>query len=220
MDKKRFASRFKEAVAHAGVDDTQEALGRLLGVSPVMIWSYRSGEKMPRMATAMRIAEKLGVSVSWLLSGNGSMVESIATKITRNVSDGPDINRTVPLISWIQAGDWCEAEDPYQNGDAETWLPVSSKYGARSYALRVRGESMLPRFREGEIIVVDPDAEAVSADFVIARKSAGEVTFKQLVIEGSAVYLKPLNPQWPEPIIKISGDWSICGKVVCKMELF
>ena len=138
-----------------------------------------------------------------------------------NVEPAPALRGKVPLISWVAAGDWCEANDPYSPGEAEMWLQVSANYGVRSYGLRVRGESMLPRFREGEIIIVDPDAQADSGNYVIARKDGSkEVTFKQLVIEGAAVYLKPLNPQWPDPIIRIDGDWHICGKVVCKMELF
>ena len=64
-----FASRFNEAVQRSGVKDTQEALAKLLGVSSVMIWSYRNGEKLPRMDTATRIATKLNVSVDWLLTG-------------------------------------------------------------------------------------------------------------------------------------------------------
>lgn len=138
-----------------------------------------------------------------------------------NVETAPALRGKVPLISWVAAGDWCEAHDPYPPGDAEMWLQVSANYGLRSYGLRVRGESMLPRFREGEIIIVDPDARTDSGNYVIARKDGSkEVTFKQLVIEGEAVYLKPLNPQWPDPIIKIDDDWNICGKVVCRMELF
>lgn len=217
MEKKAFAERFRKAVAQAGVEDTQEALGRLLGVSSVMIWSYKTGEKMPRMSTAVRMAEKLKVNVSWLLSGTGRMSPDAES----NIEPAPALRGRVPLISWVAAGDWCEAHDPYQPGDAEMWLQVSANYGARTYGLRVRGESMLPRFQEGEIIIIDPDAQVESGQYVIARKDGSkEVTFKQLIREGETAYLKPLNPQWPEPIIRIDGDWHICGKVVCKMELF
>lgn len=68
MKHPEFARKFKQAVAMAGVDDTQRGLSKLLGVSEVMIWSYRNGEKLPRMSTATRIASELGVSVAWLLS--------------------------------------------------------------------------------------------------------------------------------------------------------
>lgn len=71
MKHPEFAHRFNEAVAMAGVESTQRALSKLIGVSEVMIWSYRNGEKLPRMAMALKIAEELGVSVDWLLQGRG-----------------------------------------------------------------------------------------------------------------------------------------------------
>lgn len=72
-----FAARFKAAVEHGvatkDVVDTQDALAKLFEVSGVMVWSYRNGEKMPRMGTAVRIANALGVNVNWLLAGDGDM---------------------------------------------------------------------------------------------------------------------------------------------------
>lgn len=66
-----FAQRFNEAVKLSGVESTQKALGELLGVSEVMIWSYRNGEKLPRMAMALKMSDLFGVSVDWLLQGRG-----------------------------------------------------------------------------------------------------------------------------------------------------
>ena len=76
MKDEGFAKRFKEAVHYAGVEDTQEALGKLLGVSPVTIWSYRNGDKLPRMKRASEIAIRLGVNVNWLMTGEGDMLPS------------------------------------------------------------------------------------------------------------------------------------------------
>lgn len=139
-----------------------------------------------------------------------------------NVEPAPPLRKKgVPLISWVQAGDWCEAHDPYAVGDAELWLPAADNYSENAYALRVRGASMEPRFREGEIIVINPDGAADSGKFVIARKEGSkEVTFKQLIREGDEAYLKAINPQWPEPIIRMDEAWHICGVVACKMEIF
>lgn len=138
-----------------------------------------------------------------------------------NIETRLQIKGRVPLISWGQAGDWCEAHDPYPVGDAEMWLPAADNYGENAYALRVRGASMEPRFREGEIIVINPDGAPNSGKFVIARKEGSkEVTFKQLIREGDEAYLKAINPQWPEPIIRMDEAWHICGVVVCKMEIF
>lgn len=78
MKHPQFAARFREAVEHGvkskGVVNTQEGLARLFKVSGVMVWSYRNGEKLPRMSTAVRIANALGVDVNWLLTGAGDML--------------------------------------------------------------------------------------------------------------------------------------------------
>jgi len=74
MKHPHFAERFNKAVALSGVKSTQKTLGKLLGVSEVMIWSYRNGEKLPRMAMALKMAEEFGVSIDWLLQGNGEPI--------------------------------------------------------------------------------------------------------------------------------------------------
>lgn len=74
MKNTEFAARFIKAVEEAQINDkTQEGLGKLFGVSGVSIWSYRAGEKLPRMSTALRIAAALKVNVEWLLQGTGPM---------------------------------------------------------------------------------------------------------------------------------------------------
>ncbi|ODS24298.1 hypothetical protein AB835_04540 [Candidatus Endobugula sertula] len=75
MKHPKFAKRFNQAVSLAGVKNTQRALSKLLGVSEVMIWSYKNGEKLPRMAMAVKIADELGVSVNWLLQGIGDPIK-------------------------------------------------------------------------------------------------------------------------------------------------
>jgi transcriptional regulator with XRE-family HTH domain len=74
MKHPKFAERFNHAVGLSGVESTQKALGKLLGVSEVMIWSYRNGEKLPRMTMAVKMADEFGVSVDWLLQGTGEPV--------------------------------------------------------------------------------------------------------------------------------------------------
>lgn len=76
MKNEEFAKRFKQAVKYAGVPDTQDALGKLFGVSGVTIWSYRNGDKLPRMKRASEMARILGVNVNWLMTGEGQMVDS------------------------------------------------------------------------------------------------------------------------------------------------
>ena len=68
-----FSRRFREAcLNNSDLSTRQIALGKALGVSGAMVSKYRAGEKLPSMATAIRIADKCGVCVEWLLTGRGT----------------------------------------------------------------------------------------------------------------------------------------------------
>lgn len=135
--------------------------------------------------------------------------------VDHNVEPGPDLAaRPVPLISWVQAGDWCEVTGDIPPGDAEEWLVITGHSRPRAFALRVRGVSMEPRYQDGDIILVDPDRQAINGSHVVVRlDNENEATFKQLVIEGERKFLQPLNPRWPDQLIEINGNATICGVV-------
>ena len=63
------------------------------------------------------------------------------------------------------------------------------------YALRVLGDSMEPEFPEGCVIVVDPGYAPRDGSYVVVEY-AGDVFFRQLVIDGERRFLKPLNPKY------------------------
>lgn len=139
--------------------------------------------------------------------------------INYNLENKIDIQGRVPLISWVQAGDFCESADIFEPSSAEEWVPCPMAHTDTSYALRVQGSSMEPRFREGDVIIVDPDVSPDPGKFVVAKRAGDHAaTFKQLMMEGGEFYLKALNPAWPEPIIKLSEEWHVCGVAICKVD--
>jgi SOS-response transcriptional repressor LexA len=178
------------------------------------IGNYERDEREPSGADYKKIGAALGVAPAYLQFGSDQARMPLADY---NVDPGPDLPRRVPLISWVQAGNWSGVEDPFHVGDAEEWLPSPRRAGARTFALRVRGVSMEPRYHEGDIIFVDPDAEARHGSRVIVRLvNEKEATFKELVVEGEHRYLRALNPAWPGQLIEITGEAVICGVVVGK----
>jgi SOS-response transcriptional repressor LexA len=142
-----------------------------------------------------------------------------------NTSPGPNIRGNVPLISWVQAGAWCETVDIFEPGYAEEWMPCPVNHGDRTFVLKVRGESMFnphgrPSFIDGDLIFVDPDRQPEHGSLVVVRMDdAKDATFKKLMIEGDRKYLRALNPAWPEQIIQIDGNATICGVVIFKGEM-
>lgn len=176
--------------------------------------------------------------ISQLMSGKASFGEKAARRIERdygmsdghldsfdeNTEPGPDILGRVPLISWVQAGAWSEIIDNLSPGDAEEWLPCPVSHSPNTFVLRVRGESMFnphgrPSFQDGDLIFVDPERPAEHGSLVVVRlDDAKEATFKKLVIEGEHRYLRALNPAWPEPMMQVNGNATICGVVIFKGE--
>ena len=63
---------------------------------------------------------------------------------------------------------------------------------AEPFALRVLGDSMVPEFKEGEVVVIDPAGSYGDGSFVIALH-ADEYIFRQLRDYGGQYYLVPLN---------------------------
>lgn len=124
----------------------------------------------------------------------------------------------VPVISWVQAGDWHEVDDPYPPGYAEQWVQTFETNHPNAFVLTVVGHSMQPEFTKGDIIIIDPGLEPVSGDYVIARNRE-DATFKQLIRDGASVLLKPANDRYP--IKDITGQpVKIVGVVVGKQKQY
>jgi len=93
---------------------------------------------------------------------------------------------------------------------------ASSCASGEPYALMVLGDSMLPEFEEGEIIVIEPEGVARDGSYVIAWVN-DEYIFRQLVQHPEGWMLKPLNPLYPNlPIDSIEGV--VKGVVIMKKK--
>jgi SOS-response transcriptional repressor LexA len=85
-----------------------------------------------------------------------------------------------------------------------------------TYPLRIKGDSMEPRFPDGAILLVEPDETPLPGKFVIVRQNGDEATFKQLIPDGSTLYLKPINLRYP--IMALLPNSTFCG-VVKRVEM-
>lgn len=126
-----------------------------------------------------------------------------------------DYSNGVPLISMVQAGEWTEACDPYPMGEGEKTLPCPYPHSENTFAVKIKGDSMYPEFREGMVIFIDPCKMPENKDYCIAKlEDTNEATFKQYVIEDGQKLLKATNPDWPQKYIAINGNCHIVGKLI------
>ena len=164
----------------------QETMGWLcefLGVDPSVFASDLA---------ATNAARALGY-----IQGEASNVMPVAHSMT-----------SVPLISKIQAGRWREIVDVFQPGDAEEWIPTAHKVSRTAFALRICGDSMYrpdspDSFRDGDVVIIDPEVAPRPGSFVAARNGKEEATFKKyrprgLNDRGQEYFeLVPLNQDYP-----------------------
>ena len=100
-------------------------------------------------------------------------------------------------------------------GEPDLAQETSDCAGAEPYALMVLGDSMLPEFADGEIIVVEPEGLARDGSYVVAFLN-NEYTFRQLVSHEGRWYLKPLNDLYPTE--EIPGMEVVKGVVILKKK--
>jgi len=187
---------------------SQKAVAEAVGISQPTYSDLEKG--VSRSSTKLvEIAIFLGVSPEWLVNGTE---ESISEK--PQVVAGPPIRGFVPLISWVQAGEWCEAIDNYQPGDGEEMIPCPFEHGPNAFCLKINGPSMEPEYRDGEVICVDPSVEPRHGHDVVARTADGSVTFKRLQITQDGTYLLAINPDWKPRIMPLPPESHICGVVI------
>ncbi|WP_297360407.1 LexA family transcriptional regulator [Thauera sp.] len=172
--------------------------------------NLRREQWLSESATVRTVAEDIARVEDLLPSPDGNPVERSARPEPASISPSPERVGRVPLISWVQAGDWSHAADLLHPGEALEWIDTGVRVRPHTFALRVEGDSMEPEFAPGTILVVEPEMDAYPGDFVIAKNGDGEATFKQLVRDGADLYLKPLNARYP---IKPLGHSRIVGVV-------
>jgi len=215
----KLSERVKAARAHAGLK--QPELANLVGVTQAVISNLERGVAGSSKVLP-KIARACGVRGDWLTMESGPMLDKLVTgrQQVSDVAPGPEMPGTLPVISYIQAGEFCEAIDLFEPGYAEEFLPIRPvSVGPHAYALRVEGRSNHPVIQDGEVVIVDPDKSPDSGKFVVAKRhSDGHVTLKQLKYSEGEPYIEAANENWPDRIIKVDGDWSICGVVVGKYQ--
>ncbi len=141
-----------------------------------------------------KIAAALGCSVAELFAG---------AEGATNIAPTPMGARRIPLVSYVQAGHMTEIVDSYQPGDGSEWILTDLELSTNAFALKIKGDSMLPEFREGDTVIIDPHVQPLPGDFVVAKNGDNEATFKKYRPRGSdkqgeAVFeLVPLNEDYP-----------------------
>lgn len=149
--------------------------------------------KDPKYTTLKHIAEFFKVSPVDLVECD--LQENPPQTIVDVDGDPYDVVfREVPVLGNTQLGHggyWTDMEYPVGNGDGYIRWP---SYDKDVYALKCVGDSMVPRIKEGEFVIIEPNHSYHPGDEVLVVTEKGEVMVKTYLFERDGFYhLLPVN---------------------------
>ena len=119
-------------------------------------------------------------------------------------------SRVLPLYSLAVSagtGQFLDSED-FENVTVGEETPDTADYG-----VRVAGDSMEPRYRDGQTVWVQYRRSLRSGEIGVFLYD-GNAYLKQLVVDGPDMYLHSLNPAYADLRVKSEGELRVLGKAV------
>lgn len=146
-------------------------------------------------------------SISKVLEATGASLDEFMNYLVRAnaaaIPDGSFLPQTssIPLLGFAQAGAGGFFDDggfPAGQGWDVVEFPAAVSKQASVYALEVQGDSMMPLYRDGDRLIVEPGAQVRKGDRVVVKTREGEVMAKVLARQSArSIELSSLNPEHP-----------------------
>lgn len=222
-----FHERLKQKMDEKGLKPAQ--IARATKKSAVAAGKWVHGDSVPKAETLKLLADFLGVSDEWLLSGkekpnNFNMQDFIKETEQHydNVRPSEKVLRRVPLLDYVQAGMLNDVGYDGINPLSYSWTTYESARPECVFSLIVEGLSMAPDFMPGDELIVDGSLQAKPGSLVVAQEmqnGMAKTTFKKYRVIGvnehgvDIVELVPLNNDFPT-LNSLQVEISIIGVVV------
>jgi repressor LexA len=104
----------------------------------------------------------------------------------------------IPIYGQIPAGMATLTEQNIEGHVSLDTRSVNASRNGRTFAVRVRGDSMIDaHILDGDIVILEDRKDVQNGD-IVAALIDGETTLKRYVMEHGRPYLKAENPQFPD----------------------
>lgn len=186
---------------------SQQEFANMLGTSKQVISRYETGQRTPKITVANEYAEKLNVSLNFLLGEDDPPIPPHPS--LKPIGKGTH----VPLYGRIACGAPILAIEDLEE---TTWMPVDVK---ADFALTCTGDSMInARIFEGDVVFIRRQPEVENGQIAAVIVNDEEVTLKRVYYypEANQLMLQAENPKYP-PLVYIGEDLNhvrILGKAV------
>lgn len=172
----------KELRERAGMQQKEVALA--IGVSRPTVSEWEHQKKDPSGARLKKLAALFNVDPGIVLG----------YRIADYTTPDPSNAIRVPVLGTIPAGIPLEAIT-----DILDWeeIPASMAKGEKEYfALQVKGNSMYPEYRDGDVVIVRKQEDCESGQDVVAMVNNDDATFKRFKRTAKGIMLQAINPEY------------------------
>lgn len=137
-------------------------------------------------------------SIAKILAATGASLDDFMQLVQSARS-----SRAIPLIGFAKAGSGGFFDDaglPVGAWEEVLFPDIGDEH---AYALEISGDSMMPLYRDGDVVVVSPAAPIRRGDRIIVRTREGEVLAKELKRRTvRTLELRSLNPEHPDRVLQ------------------
>jgi phage repressor protein C with HTH and peptisase S24 domain len=147
-------------------------------------------------------------SVAKVLAATGASLNEYVSYVGE--SGGAGVYRNIPLVGFAQAGASGYFDDAgYPAGAGWDEIPFPGFADPHAYAVEISGDSMEPVFRDGDIVIVSPEASIRRGDRVVVKTRDGEVMAKILLRQSAKkVELLSINTAHEDRSLAVEDvDW-------------
>lgn len=151
-------------------------LVRITGLKASSVSDWLSGDtKMMEAGNAAKVCAYLRINLDWLFEG----------RLPSGLEEDVDMNEEFPgvaVVGNVRGGEgdnarYVELEHAVGQGEGFVRYPMRDP---NTYALRVKGDSMRPRIKPGEFIVVEPNHSVMVGEEVMVKTADGRNMVKIL----------------------------------------
>ena len=203
--KKRASKNLNKILNAIGMSPVE--LSKDSGVSKSALNHYLKGDLVPSQENAEKIAAVLKVNPLWLMGIQKNMISDQPV-----VSDGAV---QIKVLGRVAAGIPIEAVTEYIDTEE---IPAKMAQSGDYFGLQIHGDSMEPRMREGDVVIVRKQDDAENGDIVIAMVNGSDATCKRLTKYAGGIGLISLNPNYDPMMFTdqeiVDKPVRIIGKVV------
>jgi len=194
---------------------SQKELGSLIGVAQNTVCNWEKGNREPDNESLRRMSEYFGVSVDYIL-GLSDESKELPPKTPKTRKKGVRI----PVYGDTAAGVPILAIEDFDSDDPDDWEEITEDMarGGDYIALRIKGDSMEPRMKTGDVVIVRLQPTIETGDVAIVRVNGDSATCKKIKKTPQGLWLISFNPEY-EPMFYSPKDIeelpvAIIGKVV------